>query len=78
MFEATGWKLEEPEVVDQQKYDLIVPTIVKCPTANDHHDDGVSKERHRRHGDGRLLTQKLSVHNCLHVPLPHYHITDKH
>jgi hypothetical protein len=29
MFEATGWKLEEPEVADQEKYDLIVPTIVK-------------------------------------------------
>jgi hypothetical protein len=43
MFEATGWKLEEPEVADQQKYDLIVPTIVKSPKANDHHDDGVSK-----------------------------------
>jgi hypothetical protein len=31
MFEATGWRLEEPEVADQMKYDLIVPTIVKSP-----------------------------------------------
>ena len=32
MFEATGWRLEEPEVADQKKYDLIVPTIVKLPS----------------------------------------------
>ena len=32
MFEATGWSLEEPEVADQEKYDLIVPTIVKSPS----------------------------------------------
>jgi hypothetical protein len=32
MFEATGWRLEEPEVVDQKKYDLIVPTTVKLPS----------------------------------------------
>jgi hypothetical protein len=43
MFEATGWKLEEPEVADQHKYDLIVPTIVKSPTSNDHRDNEVSE-----------------------------------
>jgi hypothetical protein len=32
MFEATGWRLEEPEVADQKKYDLIVPTVVKLPS----------------------------------------------
>ncbi|PNF39528.1 hypothetical protein B7P43_G11110 [Cryptotermes secundus] len=36
MFEATGWKLEEPEVADQEKYDLIVPTIVKSPAGRGH------------------------------------------
>jgi hypothetical protein len=42
MFEATGWKLEEPEVADQEKYDLIVPTIVKSP-AGCGHDEEVSR-----------------------------------
>jgi hypothetical protein len=42
MFEATGWKLEEPEVADQEKYDLIVPTIVKSPSGRGH-DEEVSR-----------------------------------
>jgi hypothetical protein len=42
MFEATGWKLEEPDVADQEKYDLIVPTIVKSPTGRGH-DEEVSE-----------------------------------
>jgi hypothetical protein len=42
MFEATGWKLEEPEVADQEKYDLIVPTIVKSPDGGGH-DEEVSR-----------------------------------
>lgn len=29
MFEATGWLLEEPQVADNNKYDLLVPTVVK-------------------------------------------------
>lgn len=39
MFEATGWKLEEPEVADQEKYDLIVPTIVKPPSGRGHNEE---------------------------------------
>lgn len=31
MFESTGWILEEPEISDTSKYDLLVPTIVKPP-----------------------------------------------
>lgn len=31
MFESTGWMLEEPEVEDTSKYDLLAPTIVKPP-----------------------------------------------
>ncbi|XP_043470600.1 polyamine-transporting ATPase 13A3-like isoform X1 [Leptopilina heterotoma] len=31
MFESTGWTLEEPEVEDTSKYDLLAPTIVKPP-----------------------------------------------
>ncbi|XP_069683433.1 polyamine-transporting ATPase 13A3-like isoform X2 [Periplaneta americana] len=31
MFESTGWQLEEPDVADHDKYDLIIPTIVKSP-----------------------------------------------
>jgi hypothetical protein len=38
MFEASGWKLEEPEVADHEKYDLIVPTIVKSPAEQSHDD----------------------------------------
>jgi hypothetical protein len=29
MFESTQWTLEEPEVNDQTKYDLMMPTVVK-------------------------------------------------
>jgi hypothetical protein len=36
MFEATGWTLEEPEVADQEKHDLMVPTIVKSPGGSGH------------------------------------------
>lgn len=32
MFEATGWTLEEPEVADHNKYDLLMPTVVKTQT----------------------------------------------
>lgn len=31
MFESTGWILEEPQIADTRKYDLLVPTIVKPP-----------------------------------------------
>lgn len=31
MFEATGWHLEEPEVDDNSKFDMMFPTIVKPP-----------------------------------------------
>lgn len=31
MFESTGWILEEPEVADTSKYDLLAPTVVKPP-----------------------------------------------
>lgn len=31
MFESTGWVLEEPEVEDTSKYDLLAPSIVKPP-----------------------------------------------
>jgi hypothetical protein len=29
MFESTGWLLEEPEVSDNSKFDMIFPTVVK-------------------------------------------------
>lgn len=28
MFESTGWLLEEPDVSDDAKFDLISPTVV--------------------------------------------------
>lgn len=31
MFESTGWKLEEANVSDDTKYDLLFPTVVKPP-----------------------------------------------
>lgn len=31
MFEATGWKLEEPDVEDEKKFDLLAPTVVRPP-----------------------------------------------
>ncbi|XP_070508249.1 polyamine-transporting ATPase 13A3 isoform X2 [Chironomus tepperi] len=34
MFESTSWKLEEANVSDDTKYDLLFPTVVKPPTNN--------------------------------------------
>lgn len=31
MFEATGWVLEEPDVGDENKFDLLAPTVVRPP-----------------------------------------------
>lgn len=31
MFEATGWRLEEPDVDDENKFDLLAPTVVRPP-----------------------------------------------
>lgn len=31
MFEATGWILEEPDVDDENKFDLLAPTVVRPP-----------------------------------------------
>lgn len=31
MFEATGWVLEEPDVDDENKFDLLAPTVVRPP-----------------------------------------------
>jgi cation-transporting ATPase 13A3/4/5 len=34
MFESTGWLLEEPEVNDSSKFDMIFPTVVKPPSSS--------------------------------------------
>ncbi|KAK0166024.1 hypothetical protein PV328_004483 [Microctonus aethiopoides] len=34
MFESTGWILEEPEIEDTSKYDLLAPTVVKPSGSN--------------------------------------------
>ncbi|XP_055377256.1 polyamine-transporting ATPase 13A3 [Condylostylus longicornis] len=34
MFESTGWQLEEANVADDNKYDLLFPTIVRKPKSN--------------------------------------------
>lgn len=51
MFESTKWTLEEPEVNDNNKYDIMFPTILKPPASrfaanNDIHDFqiGIIKE----------------------------------
>lgn len=41
MFESTGWILEEPEVEDTSKYDLLAPTIVK-PSYNENFMENVN------------------------------------
>ncbi|XP_069675902.1 polyamine-transporting ATPase 13A3-like isoform X2 [Periplaneta americana] len=33
MFESTGWQLEEPEVNDNSKFDMIFPTVVRPPNS---------------------------------------------
>lgn len=33
MFEATGWQLEEPQINDSSKFDIITPTIVRSCTS---------------------------------------------
>ncbi|KAL1121979.1 hypothetical protein AAG570_003387, partial [Ranatra chinensis] len=39
MFESTGWVLEEPDVSDETKFDLISPTVVKPKCYNSFSDD---------------------------------------
>ncbi|KAK3916023.1 putative cation-transporting ATPase 13A3 [Frankliniella fusca] len=34
MFESTGWELEEPDVPDTSKFDLLVPSLVRPPSAS--------------------------------------------
>lgn len=34
MFESTNWVLEEPEIDDNSKFDLIFPTVVRPPSSN--------------------------------------------
>lgn len=38
MFESTKWLLEEPEVGDANKYDLLAPTVVKPPDVKNESD----------------------------------------
>jgi cation-transporting ATPase 13A3/4/5 len=33
MFESAGWLLEEPEVNDTSKFDMIFPTVVRPPNS---------------------------------------------
>ncbi|XP_066997262.2 polyamine-transporting ATPase 13A3 [Anabrus simplex] len=33
MFEFTGWQLEEPNVAENSKFDMLVPTVVKQPSS---------------------------------------------
>ncbi|GLG93617.1 Cation-transporting ATPase [Gryllus bimaculatus] len=40
MFESTGWILEEPEVNDNSKFDMIFPTVVKPPNSFPAHSNG--------------------------------------
>lgn len=51
MFESTGWVLEEPDVPEQNNYEILVPTIVKPKkSANINVDDfHVSIPYHHQH-----------------------------
>ncbi|GFG36797.1 hypothetical protein Cfor_08636 [Coptotermes formosanus] len=49
MFEASGWRLEEPQVADQKKFDLIVPTIVKSPSGRGSDEERQHLLRHCRY-----------------------------
>lgn len=42
MFESTGWVLEEPEVADTSKYDLLVPSVIK-PPKNENSTENMNK-----------------------------------
>jgi hypothetical protein len=47
MFESTGWILEEANVADNTKYDLLFPTYVKPPPNSA--DNGKDKEKISMH-----------------------------
>ena len=45
MFQATDWELDEPEVEDSSKYDLLFPTLVRAKSqrANAYPEMGIAK-----------------------------------
>lgn len=43
MFESTKWILEEPEVDDNNKFDMIFPTVVKPPKTYSHSTDDINE-----------------------------------
>ncbi|OTF72224.1 cation-transporting ATPase 13A3-like protein [Euroglyphus maynei] len=44
MFEATGWVLEEPEVNDSSKYDLLAPSVVRPKSDYENKEVGIIRQ----------------------------------
>jgi cation-transporting ATPase 13A3/4/5 len=44
MFDATEWQLEEPQVSDTTKFDLLAPTVVKPKNGNDDQEVGILRQ----------------------------------
>lgn len=68
MFEATNWKLEEPEISDTNKYDLLAPTIVKSinkPNLNENVEIGILRQFQFSSSLQRMsvITRKLDEQN---------------
>lgn len=60
MFESTGWKLEEANVSDDTKYDLLFPTVVKPPTSN---SKGSNQQLVKNPSEPQLETLDFSGHD---------------
>ena len=59
MFESTGWKLEEANVSDDTKYDLLFPTVVKPPT----HEGSQLQLMLQNSSETQLDTLDISTHD---------------
>lgn len=67
MFESTGWAIEEHDVSDNSKFDLIFPTVLKPPKgrAADELQIGIIREFPFSSGSQRMgvIVRKLGAHN---------------
>lgn len=60
MFESTSWKLEEANVSDDTKYDLLFPTVVKPPSTSSR---GSSQQLIQNSSESQLDTLDISSHD---------------
>ncbi|XP_066996755.2 polyamine-transporting ATPase 13A3 [Anabrus simplex] len=78
MFESTGWILEEPEVNDNSKFDVIFPTVVKPPEQHSLNGVIIDYELPLEIGIVRQFTfssslQRMSV-ICRRLGAPHFQV----